>query len=57
MRDEIDGRLWVAHGQQFGRDVSGFLHQLARSFERLNAIEWDAPWKRTDRRAGGAGLA
>ena len=54
MHDEIDGRLWAAHGRQFGRDVSAFLRQLARGFERLHALEWDAPWKRASK---GPGLA
>ena len=52
MRDEIDGRLWVAHGRQLGRDVAAFLREINKVFERFHAIEWDAPWKRANGRTG-----
>ena len=49
MRDEIDNRFWVDHHADFSaflaeRIVS--LIEAARvSFERLAAIEFDAPWR------------
>lgn len=58
MRDEIDGRIWVDHHAAFSEDLATFFATLAASvgsaFERLNAIEFDAPWRRDSRGPGHA---
>ena len=48
MRDEIDGRLWAAHGEQFSKSLhSGFV-AVAGALVRLWA---EAPGVRSDRPA------
>jgi len=39
MRDEIDGRMWVAHHEQFGEWVDGAAAALRSGLRRLAA--WD----------------
>jgi hypothetical protein len=39
MRDEIDGRVWVANHEQFSKDVDSGLNALRSIFARLPA--WD----------------
>lgn len=57
MRDEIDSRLWVAHGHAFSESLAnlfaGLGTTIGTSLRRLNEIEFDAPWKRDS----GAGRA
>lgn len=45
MRDGIDGRVWAEHHQSFSDSIGGFLGRVYASFERLNAIQYDAPWR------------
>jgi hypothetical protein len=58
MRDEIDSRMWVAHGHAFSESVAAFFAGLGTSIgaglKRLNEIEFDAPWKRDVSGAGHA---
>lgn len=58
MRDEIDSRLWVAHGHAFSESVANFLtvlgNTIGTALTRLNEIEFDAPWKRDSRGPGHA---
>jgi hypothetical protein len=58
MRDEIDSRLWVAHGHAFSESVANFFAGLGTTIgtglNRLNEIEFDAPWKRDGRGPGHA---
>lgn len=45
MIDGPDGRLWADHGHQFSETVA---HAFAKgwvAFQRLNAIQFDAPWR------------
>lgn len=45
MRDEIESRLWVEHGDgwsNFVHDVAGGIADVMR---RLHRIEFDAPWR------------
>ena len=50
MRDEIDSRIWVAHGPAFSESLASFFAGLGTAIgtglRRLNEIEFDAPWKR-----------
>jgi hypothetical protein len=49
MRDEIDSRFWVEHGADFSAFFADRIDRLVNaakvSFERLVAIEFDAPWR------------
>ena len=58
MRDEMDSRLWLQHGQAFSKTVADFLAGAADSIgtglRRLNELEFDAPWKRDSRGPGQA---
>jgi hypothetical protein len=49
MRDEMDSRIWVAHGPAFSTDLARFFTSAAANFgagfRRLNEIQFDAPWK------------
>jgi hypothetical protein len=40
MRDEIDGRIWVAHHEEFSDGIDAFLEALADAFA---APRRDAP--------------
>jgi hypothetical protein len=51
MRDEIDMRLWEAHHADFSAFLADAIDKARLSFERLVAIEFDAPWRSS--RAGG----
>lgn len=48
MRDEFDGRLWIEHGRSFGEAVSFLIDQVRVALKRLNEIEFDAPWRRSE---------
>ena len=56
MRDEIDGRVWADHGHVFAEDLARFFARIGAAvtsaLDRLNAIEFDAPWK-SERRGPG----
>jgi hypothetical protein len=49
MRDEIDSRIWVEHGTDFSAFLADRIDRMVNaarvSFERLVAIEFDAPWR------------
>jgi hypothetical protein len=46
MRDLIEARAWADHGHAFSESVAGLLAAVRTAFERLNAIQFDAPWRR-----------
>jgi hypothetical protein len=46
MRDEIDGRLWVAHGHQFSDDLHRLFVGIGKRLVRLRDIDWIAGWRR-----------
>ena len=45
MRDEMDMRFWEAHHADFSAFLAGVIDKARLSFERLVAIEFDAPWR------------
>lgn len=45
MCDEIDGRIWVEHHFAFSDAVAGFFSRLDDGFRRLQAIQYQAPWR------------
>ncbi|HEU0134590.1 MAG TPA: hypothetical protein VFR28_07185 [Allosphingosinicella sp.] len=58
MRDEMDGRIWVEHGQAFSDGLASFFATAAATagaaLRRLNQIEFEAPWKSDSRGPGHA---
>ena len=46
MRDEIDGRIWAEHHEEFSNSIDRLIDNVKISFERLHAILFDAPWRR-----------
>lgn len=51
MRDEFDGRVWVAQHSDFSASLAEMIDTAISkalvAFERLVAIEFDAPWGRS----------
>jgi hypothetical protein len=54
MRDEIDSRIWNEHGHAFSESLEALFATIGTALRRLNAIEFDAPWKRDSRGPGHA---
>jgi hypothetical protein len=50
MRDVMEARMWAEHGHAFAKSVAGLLAAARNAFQRLNAIQFDAPWQRSDPR-------
>jgi hypothetical protein len=55
MIDGIDGRMWAEHGHAFSESVARALSQAMTAFQRLNAIQFDAPWRENTGRSGHPG--
>lgn len=47
MRDEMDGRIWAEHHEAYSNGVTALIETLKASFTRLNAIQFDAPWRQS----------
>jgi hypothetical protein len=45
MRDEIESRIWIAHGADFTAFIGKIIDAASISLKRLNEIEFDAPWR------------
>jgi hypothetical protein len=56
MRDEMDGRIWVEHHDDFSRSLGAFFAglyaQLKPALDRIHRFEFDAPWRHKSRRTG-----
>ena len=48
MRDEMDARIWNEHHADFSAFLGRAIDNLWAGFERLVAIEYDAPWRHTN---------
>ncbi len=46
MRDEIDSRLWLEHGAAFTEDLAKLFRQAGEAINRLNEVQFRAPWRR-----------
>jgi hypothetical protein len=57
MLDGIDNRMWADHGHDFSEFVARALSKGWVAFQRLNAIQFDAPWRRDARSARPHGRA
>lgn len=51
MRDDFSTSAWADHSPKLYQDIADGLAKLRVVFERIVAIEFDAPWKN----AGAAG--
>jgi len=49
MRDEIDSRLWLEHGSAFTEDLAKLFRQAGEAINRLNEVQFRAPWRREAR--------
>ena len=49
MHDEIDGRLWAQHHQDFSEMVHRAADQVRTALNLLHHIQFDAPWKKRPR--------
>ena len=55
MRDAMEARFWADHGSDYANDIARLLKGVRAvlrdawiGFERLNEIEFDAPWRRQE---------
>ena len=46
MRDMLEARAWADHGHAFSQSVADLFAAARTAFERLNAIQFEAPWRR-----------
>ena len=46
MHEDFNTRLWADHGPKFVQAVTALFAEAGRALARLNAIEFDAPWRR-----------
>jgi hypothetical protein len=45
MRDEMDARMWEAHGRQFSEQMYRIYEAVKVTFCRMAAINFAAPWR------------
>jgi hypothetical protein len=57
MLDHAESRMWADHGHEFSTLVARALSKGLIAFQRLNAIQFDAPWQRNSRRPSRPGQA
>ena len=46
MNRDFDGAAWADSHHQLSEAIAAFFDKLGYVFERLQAIEYDAPWER-----------
>ena len=46
MNRDFEGAVWADSHQHLGDAVAAFFHKLGYAFQRLHAIQFDAPWDR-----------
>lgn len=46
MRDEMDSRLWQAHGHAFSVTIANLVKEVGIAMRRLNEIQYRAPWQK-----------
>ncbi|WP_171982390.1 hypothetical protein [Sphingomonas sp. LM7] len=49
MPHAFDGAAWADNRQHRSAGIAHLFKELAHAFERLSAIEYDAPWERVRR--------
>lgn len=45
MRDELDGRFWTAHHEEFSASLDRLAGKVMEAFRLLNRYQWGAPWE------------
>ena len=45
MRDDFESAAWADNHHHLNRALRRSLHKVYYAFKRLNAIEYDAPWR------------
>lgn len=45
MPHDFEGLEWASNRGDFSKSLADFFSRLMSGFERMNAIEFDAPWK------------
>ena len=46
MRDEMDGRLWDAHGRELTDGLHRLFTGIGAALTRLHRVKWEMPWRR-----------
>lgn len=46
MSNDYEGAAWADRHHAVSNALTHLFRQMAHAFERLNAIEYDAPWER-----------
>lgn len=44
MRDDYLGRDWADGHRRFSTAIHKAIHLIGESFDRLNVVQYDAPW-------------
>jgi hypothetical protein len=45
MRDDYQSTAWVDHHGELSAAIGRFFHAIGHSLNRLNAQQFDAPWR------------
>jgi hypothetical protein len=57
MRDEMDGRLWDAHGHAFSENLHRLFSGIGEAIKRFYRAQRDAPWQHAAAQRSRAGQA
>ena len=49
MSNDYDSATWADHHRHVSAGLARLFKATLHAFRRLNAIEYDAPWERSDR--------
>jgi hypothetical protein len=49
MDHDFTGRTWAEHHQQSSASIAALIDKVAYAFKRLNALQYDAPWRHARR--------
>ena len=49
MNHDFADRIWAENHQQSSHAIADLIDKVAYAFKRLNALQYDAPWRRSHR--------
>jgi hypothetical protein len=49
MDHDFAGRTWAEHHHRSSNAIAALIEKLAYAFERLNALQYEAPWRHIGR--------
>ena len=49
MDHDFAGRTWAEHHHQSSQAIASLIDKVAYVFKRLNALQYDAPWRHSRR--------